>query len=181
MEYRIHHRLSKLDWSVFLSLKPILILLALIWLGFFLSRIYWSSLDHDLMASIWEKDISILAGNLNLGRSYFITAVKANQFYLNLFACLFPKCMFTLKLQNFLFVPSNMLSQANWLVLKTTGWWLPLRQPDTIDRIDRRSELTLETFKNRNLGCRILHTFIGLSKDLWLQTDGIAPKWPGLL
>ena len=56
-----------------------------------------------------------------------------------------------------------MLSQANWLVLKTTGWWLPLRQPDTIDRIDRRSELTLETIKNRNLGFRILHTFIGLS------------------
>ena len=29
-------------------------------LGFFLSRIYWSSLDYDLMASIWEKVISIL-------------------------------------------------------------------------------------------------------------------------
>ena len=28
-----------------------------------------------LMASIWEKAISILAGNLNLGRSYHITAV----------------------------------------------------------------------------------------------------------
>ena len=27
------------------------------------------------MASIWEKAISILAGNLNLGRSYLITAV----------------------------------------------------------------------------------------------------------
>ena len=38
--------------------------------------------------------------------------------------------------------------------------------PDMIDRIDRRSELTLETIKNRNLGCRVLHTFIGLSKDL---------------
>ena len=42
---------------------------------FFLSRIYWSSLDHDLMASIWEKGISILAGNLNSGRSQLITAV----------------------------------------------------------------------------------------------------------
>ena len=36
----------------------------------FLSRIYWSSLDQDLMASIWEKAISILAGNLNSFRSY---------------------------------------------------------------------------------------------------------------
>ena len=29
---------------------------------------------HDLMASIWEKAISILAGNLNSSRSYLITA-----------------------------------------------------------------------------------------------------------
>ena len=42
---------------------------------FFLSRIYWSALDHDLMASIWEKVISILAGNLNSSRSYPITAL----------------------------------------------------------------------------------------------------------
>ena len=28
------------------------------------------------MASIWGKDISILAGNLNSGRSYLITAVQ---------------------------------------------------------------------------------------------------------
>ena len=35
-------------------------------------------LDHDLMASIYEKDISILAGNLNSGRSYLITAVNKN-------------------------------------------------------------------------------------------------------
>ena len=51
-----------------------LFFLAFIWLGF-LSRNYWSSLDHDLMASIWVKAISILAGNLNSGRSYLITAV----------------------------------------------------------------------------------------------------------
>ena len=37
--------------------------------------LYCSSLDHDLMASIWVKAISILAGNLNSGRSYLITAV----------------------------------------------------------------------------------------------------------
>ena len=32
---------------------------------FFLPRNYWSSLDHELMASIREKIISILVGNLN--------------------------------------------------------------------------------------------------------------------
>ena len=50
------------------------------WLVFFLSRNYWSSLDHDLMASIWEKDISILAENLNSGGSYLITAVTVLYF-----------------------------------------------------------------------------------------------------
>ena len=44
----------------------------------FLSRNYWSSLDHDLMASIWEKAISILAGSLNSGRRYLITAAPYN-------------------------------------------------------------------------------------------------------
>ena len=34
-----------------------------------------SSLDHDLMASIWEEAITILAGNSNSGHSYIITAV----------------------------------------------------------------------------------------------------------
>ena len=29
-----------------------------------------------MMASIWEKAISILSGNLNSGRSYLITAVQ---------------------------------------------------------------------------------------------------------
>ena len=75
MEYRLHHCLSKFDRSVFLILKSIsYFFLAFIWLGF-LSKNYWSSLDHDLMASIWEKAISISAGNLNSGRSYLITAV----------------------------------------------------------------------------------------------------------
>ena len=53
--------------SVFLIWSQFLIFLAFIWLGF-LSRKYWSSLDHDLIASIWEKATSILAGNLNSGR-----------------------------------------------------------------------------------------------------------------
>ena len=41
----------------------------------FLSRNYWSLLDHALMASIWEKAISVLAGKLNSGHSYLITAI----------------------------------------------------------------------------------------------------------
>ena len=45
-------------------------------MAWFLSRNYWSSLDHDLMASIWENAISILAGNLNSSPSYLITAVS---------------------------------------------------------------------------------------------------------
>ena len=44
-------------------------------MAWFLSRNYWSLLDNDLMTNIWEKAISILAGNLNSGRSYLITAV----------------------------------------------------------------------------------------------------------
>ena len=43
--------------------------------GFFLSRNYRSYLDHDLMANICEKGISVLAGNLNLGLGYHVTAV----------------------------------------------------------------------------------------------------------
>ena len=54
-----------------------------LWLGF-LSRNYWSLLDHDLMASIWEKAISILAGNLNSGHSYLITAVRTMHFIFHL-------------------------------------------------------------------------------------------------
>ena len=50
LEYRLHHNLSKFDWSVFLILKPISYLL-FICLDF-LFRNYWSSLDYDLMASI---------------------------------------------------------------------------------------------------------------------------------
>ena len=47
------------------------------WL-FYLETIGIRRLDHDLMAtaSIWEKSISILAGNLNSGRSYHIATVK---------------------------------------------------------------------------------------------------------
>ena len=69
MEYRLHHRLSKSNRSVFLILKPISHLLGVHMACFFLSRNYWSSSDYDLITSIWENTISILAGNLNSGRS----------------------------------------------------------------------------------------------------------------
>jgi len=59
-----------------LILKPICYVFGVYLAWFFLSRNYWSSLDHYLMASIREKIISILAGNLNSGRSYLITAVR---------------------------------------------------------------------------------------------------------
>ena len=50
-------------------------LLESLWLGF-LSRLYWSLLDHNLMAGIWEKASSISVENLNSSRSYLITAVN---------------------------------------------------------------------------------------------------------
>ena len=63
MEFRFHHHLSKFDRSCIPEFKAdFLFFLAFIWLGF-LSRKYWSSLEHDLMTSISEKAISILAGN----------------------------------------------------------------------------------------------------------------------
>ena len=58
-----------------LIFKPISYLFGIYMACFYLSRNYWSLLDNDLTASIWEKAISILARNLNSGRSYLITAV----------------------------------------------------------------------------------------------------------
>ena len=47
---------------------------------FFLSRIYWSSLDYDLIARIWETVISFLAGILNSGPSYLTIAVALGKY-----------------------------------------------------------------------------------------------------
>ena len=69
MEYILHHCLSKFDRSVFLILKPIWNLCG-IFMALFLSRNYWSLLNHDLKASIWEKANPIFAGNLNSSLSY---------------------------------------------------------------------------------------------------------------
>ena len=71
--------MSKFDRSVLYSCIFVsLSFWCLYGLVFFLSRNYWSSLDHDLMASIWEKAISILTGSLNSGRRYLITAAPYN-------------------------------------------------------------------------------------------------------
>ena len=53
--------------SVYLISKPISYLLTFIWLGFlpiFYPEARWSSLDHDLMASIWKKS------HFNFGRKF---------------------------------------------------------------------------------------------------------------
>ena len=63
-----------------------------IWMIWFLSGIYWSSLHHDLMTSIWEKAISIFAGNLNSSRSYLITAVLGHFLSSFFFALLLLVC-----------------------------------------------------------------------------------------
>ena len=57
------------DRSVFLILKPIWNLCG-IFMAWFLSRNYWSLLNHDLKASIWEKANPIFAGNYNSSLSY---------------------------------------------------------------------------------------------------------------
>ena len=63
---------SRVFRSVLLILKPISYFLSFIWLDFFLSRNCWSLSDYDLIASIWEQAISILAGNLNSGHGYLL-------------------------------------------------------------------------------------------------------------
>ena len=64
--------------SVVMNLKPIffsfLFFLVFVPLGFLFTK--WSQLNHPLVANMVEKVISILAGNLNSGRSYLITTVQ---------------------------------------------------------------------------------------------------------
>ena len=68
MKYRLHHHLSKFDWSIFLNLMPISNLFCY-GLEFYLE-------SFGVLASIREKAISTLAENLNSSRSYLITAVN---------------------------------------------------------------------------------------------------------
>ena len=46
---------------------------------FFIQKLL--ELAHDLMASIWEKEISILGGNLNSGRTYIIILLQLYIFF----------------------------------------------------------------------------------------------------
>ena len=86
--------LSIFDMSLSLNLKPLFIFMVFIWLDFFYLETIGSELYHDLMTSIWEKAISILAGNLKSGHSYLITAVSKADFYTSkaLIFKLFGKC-----------------------------------------------------------------------------------------
>ena len=65
--------------SVVMNLKPIFFsflfffFLVFVPLGFLFTK--WSQLNHPLVANMVEIVISILAGNLNSGRSYLITTV----------------------------------------------------------------------------------------------------------
>ena len=117
----------------------------------FLSRIYWSSLDHDLMASIWEKwekAISILAGNLNSGRSYLITAVLALLFnWSSAYYGVFLKIRIKLKMYSYINAPTISRyyalgtlkrvwkSELNpWTGYRFISLWLSLFQPKKIIR-----------------------------------------------
>ena len=91
-EYRLCSHLS-----LFLVLKPISYFFGVYMACFFLSRDYWSLSDHDLMASIWEKNILILAENLNSGRSYLITTIQA--FLIARFFWNFHKCLVRTKIR----------------------------------------------------------------------------------
>ena len=69
----------------------------------FLSRNYWSSLDHGLMANILEKAISILVGNLNSGLSFLFTAllnVKSKVEIFSIFVAFLEKLSFNYNLES---------------------------------------------------------------------------------
>ena len=74
IRWATEHHLSKFEQSVIVNLMPILDFFGIIPIAF-CSRNFWSQINHHLMANIWGKAISILEGNLNLGRSYLITTV----------------------------------------------------------------------------------------------------------
>ena len=65
--------MQKFDGSVFLNLKPFSFFTS-IWLGFFLETI---EVSYIMMRIV----ISILAGNLNSGHSYVMTAVPSKIFF----------------------------------------------------------------------------------------------------
>ena len=76
------HHLSKFEQSVVMTLMPFFFY----FFGFipldFCSKNYCSSINHHVMAIIWEKVVSIFAGNLYLDRNYLITTVQIRNDFL---------------------------------------------------------------------------------------------------
>ena len=79
----------------------------------YMPRNYWSSLGYDLMTSIWEKANSILAGKLNSGRSYLITAVISWTIRINT-----TDSLISIVKRNF----PGIFLQKNWLFLTVQQW-----------------------------------------------------------
>ena len=75
LEFKLHHRLPKFDWSVFLNLKPISCFLGFYMAWFFYLKSIGVRWIMIWCWCIWEKAISILVGYLNSSSSYLITAV----------------------------------------------------------------------------------------------------------
>ena len=72
--------LSKFEQSAIVNLMPISWLFWIYTTCFLLLKLLeLVKSPFDAQAYIWEKAISILAGNLNLGRSYLITSVHPNK------------------------------------------------------------------------------------------------------
>ena len=65
----------KFEQSVIANLMPISGLILGLYHWLFALETIGVKLNHHMMANIWEKAISILAGNLNLGSSCLITTV----------------------------------------------------------------------------------------------------------
>ena len=66
-KWAFEHRLLKFDRALVVNLKQITSFLTFIPLAFWIR--------NYLLANVWEKNISMLAGNLNTGLSYLITTV----------------------------------------------------------------------------------------------------------
>ena len=114
------------------------------------------------MASIWEKAISILAGNLNLGHSYLITAVtecyslkgkiQKKVFKYNLFRRFFDCSKYYTLVEpvdsviNLLF---RCLKKCNKTVL--TIWIFPFLSAFTLKQICRKYKSGL--IKNNKISC----------------------------
>ena len=96
---------------------------------FVLPRKYWTLLNHDLMASR-EKAISVMAGNLNSGRSYLNTAVSRSSTSCQTFSIFDIPSRITV-----IYGPLNDLSKIYrllWVLTKTLNiHWILEEAPQT--------------------------------------------------